>query len=187
MKILIACYSLTGNTRALAQELRNACADACVEEIRDERPRGKFGTVAHAFLANLRKREPALAAPHSDPADFDLVLIGGPVWGRRIAPQVRAYARRHGARAPRVGFFCTLGGDGAPAAFAELEQACGQAPVATLAVDELHRAPDLHAEAAQRFLYQARAVGNGTACDAIGADGGLIPRRATTTPASPAA
>jgi len=155
MRILVAHYSLTGNTRTLAQELAHGLG-ARLEEIRDARPRGKFGTVLRALLDNVRKREAALAMPVHDPADYDLLLVGGPVWGRRIAPPVRAYARRYGSRARRVAFFCTLGGDGAPAAFAELQAACGQAPVATLAVDAPHLPAPSHAEAAHRFMEQVR-------------------------------
>ena len=158
MKVLVAYYSLTGNTRVLAQELGHGLG-ARVEEIRDARLRGKIGTVLRALIDNLLKRDTALATPQHDPADYDVVLIGGPVWGRRIAPPVRAYARHYGARAPRVGFFCTLGGEGAPVAFAELQAACGQAPTATLDVDAMHLPPLLHADAAQRFIDQVR--GNG--------------------------
>lgn len=134
---LIAYYSMSGNTRKLADEIRNA-THAEMEEINEPRPRhGVGGLVRALFDAMARRMPPILAASHN-PADYDLLVIGGPVWAGRMAAPVRTYAKRYGARAPHVAFFCTEGGRGADTAFSDLESLCQKPPEATLVVDAAH-------------------------------------------------
>ena len=70
--------------------------------------------------------------------------------GRMAAP-VRAYAKRYGASAQHVAFFCTEGGRGAESAFADLEKLCQHPPEATLVVDAAHLPAVEHHVALSRF------------------------------------
>lgn len=147
---LIAFYSMSGHTRDLANEIRNV-VDADIEEIHEPRERhGLSGTVRALFDA-VTRRTPPIRKPDRDPAGYDLLLLGGPVWAGRMAAPVRSYARRYGAQAPHVAFFCTEGGKGADTAFADLERLCGHRPRATLVVDAAHLAPDAHRAALGHF------------------------------------
>lgn len=156
-RILIACYSMTGNTLRLAEEIRTAFgADADLERIAEPRPRhGLYGVLRALFDAVLRREAPISPVDH-DPAGYALLILGGPVWAGRLASPVRTYARRHAAAAPRVAFFCTQGGGGADAAFGELGQLCGHAPCATLAVDARHLGAAAHRDALAQFTASAR-------------------------------
>lgn len=134
---LIAYYSMSGHTRKLANEIRNATG-AVLEEIGEPRPRHGFTGVVRALLDAVARRTPPILAASNNPADYDMLVIGGPVWAGRMAAPVRTYAQRYGSLAPHVAFFCTEGGRGADTAFADLEKLCKKPPDATLVVDAAH-------------------------------------------------
>jgi len=149
--ILIAYYSMGGNTRRVAEEIR-AATGADLEEIREPHPRrGLPGVVRALFDATLRRRPAILAGTH-DLGDYDLVVIGGPIWASRLAAPVRTFAQRHAAGAKRVAFFCTEGGQGADAAYADLERLSHRHPIGTFTVDAEHLEPGAHRSELGHFV-----------------------------------
>ena len=156
-RTLVAYFSMTGNTQRLAQEVRAALgADVDVEEIREPHPRhGPSGMMRSLFDAVTRRRPPIEPA-RRDPADYDLVVLGGPVWAGRMAPPVRTYARRYGRNARKLAFFCTEESTGADKAFADLAKLCERAPKATMIVDSEHLEPDSHRAYLAHFVAHAK-------------------------------
>lgn len=149
-RILVVYYSMGGNTRAIANEIRDLTG-ADIEEIAEPHRRHGLSGVVRALFDTMLRRSPAIIPAAYDPAVFEALLLGGPVWGGRMAAPVRAYAKRYGGRPLRVGFFCTEGGHGADTAFADLEQLCQQKADATLVVDAAHLDPDQHRAELARF------------------------------------
>ena len=149
-KTLVAYYSMTGHTRSLANEVRDVTG-AELEEIQEPRPRHGFSGTLRALFDGVARRTPPILVTGHDPADYDLLVIGGPVWAGRMAAPVRTYAKRYGASARHVAFFCTEGGRGAEAAFADLEALCQRPPEATLVVDAAHLPAVEHHVALSRF------------------------------------
>lgn len=147
---LIAYYSMSGHTRSLANEIRSATG-AELEEIQEPRARRGFGGVMRALFDAVARRTPPILAAHHDPADYELLVIGGPVWVGRMASPVRSYAQRYGIRASHVAFFCTEGGRGADTAFADLEKLCRKPADATLVVDADHLPVVEHAATLSSF------------------------------------
>jgi flavodoxin len=140
---LVAYYSMSGNTRAIANEISDALG-ADIEEIREPRARrGVAGAVRGLVDAVLRRQPPILPIDH-DPTRYELLVLGGPVWAGRMAAPVRTFARQHATQTPRIAFFCTEGGHGADTAFADLAHLCQHAPQATLVVDGKHLESALH-------------------------------------------
>jgi flavodoxin len=157
LRTLIAYYSMSGHTQRIAEEIRATMgADAELEPIREPRTRRGLSGVLRALFDAVTRREPPIEPVNRDPARYDLLILGGPVWAGRMASPVRTYAHRYGVNAPRVAFFCTEGGSGADQAFAELEQFCRHAPCATLVVDARHLQAAGHHEALARFAATAR-------------------------------
>lgn len=150
---LVAFYSLGGNSRVLANELRDALL-CHIEEISEPRGRKGMTGVMRSVWDSVMRREPPLLPVSRDPARYDLLVLGGPVWVGRIAAPLRTYARQHGGRAAKVAFFCTQGGSDPGTAFAELETLCGRRPVATLSVRASDLARKLHKEALARFVAE---------------------------------
>lgn len=135
MKTLVTYYSHSGHTAALAHQIAmrlGADEEAILE--RDKR-NGMLGLVAGGLGAALGASS-GIAKTEHDPADYDLVVLGTPVWTSRAAPAVNAYIDAHRDSMARVAFFCTEGGRGDARAFSRMASRLGRAPVACLAITE---------------------------------------------------
>jgi flavodoxin len=141
MRTLIAYYSLYGATRELAEEIseRLGCD---IEEIKDTKQRrGIIGFLAAGFDA-AKGKTTVLQPLEKDPADYDLLVIGSPVWSGSLAPAVRTYLLQ--AKPKRYAFFCTAGSDSGGRLQDDLEKISGK-PVAFLRIQRkaLGRRPGL--------------------------------------------
>jgi flavodoxin len=157
-QILIAYYSMGGNTRRLAEEI-HAATGADMDEISEPAPRRGFKGVMRALFDATLARKPSILATEHNPADYDLLIIGGPIWARRMAAPVRTFAERYGTKAKQVAFFCTEGGKGAETGFTDLERLSQHHAVATLTVDAAHLDPAAHRSDLGHFLAGVRRNG----------------------------
>lgn len=134
-KILVVYHSRTGYTRRVALDLAGRLG-ADLDVIRIVQP--MHGPVGYAMCAieAVVGLAPALRRQEMDPADYDLVVIGTPVWFWSLASPVRSWLEKFGQRGKRFAFFCTMGGSGAGRAFATMKEMTGHAPVATLALTD---------------------------------------------------
>jgi len=146
-RILIAYHSRTGNTRRLAEAVAAACGAETVEIREADGPRGVPATLLDVLIG----RKPPLAAPEVDPAAFDVVAVGTPVWAAAPTPAARAFATRlEGRRAPWAAF-CTMGGAGGGRALAKLADVVGSGPSATCRVTEADLKSGAFEAEARRF------------------------------------
>lgn len=160
-RTLVAFYSMSGNTRVLARELRDAL-NADLEEIRERSRRRGWRGMVRCLVDSVLRRTPYILPAIPDPAHYDLVVIGGPVWAGRLAAPVRSFAQRYGQAAPCVAFFSTQEKASNPAAFDDLARLCQRIPVVTLAVDARHLGLSAHAAELKRFTARLRQVGRST-------------------------
>jgi len=141
VRILVAFYSRTGNTRKVAEDIsrvfREKFGDQVdMEEVQETKDRSGISGYTLAGRDAALKKLATLRPLKYHAADYDLVLIGGPVWAWTICPAVRTYCGREGINVSRLGFFCTMGGSGEKRAFAEMESLCGRVPSAVLGLKE---------------------------------------------------
>jgi hypothetical protein len=134
-RILVVHFSRTGNTREVARELA-AALGADLEEIGD--PADRTGTLGYlrcaleAVLGVSAEIEP----PRRDPARYELVVVGSPVWYASVASPARTYLWLERDRLPQVAFLLTHGGFGAERALGQMRTLAGKRPVARLVVRE---------------------------------------------------
>jgi len=139
VKILIVFYYRTGVTKSaaslLSSELKTLAGDSAfveTEEIVDLKDRsGILGWIGAGRDA-LSKTDAQIRPLKAKVEDFDLVVVGTPVWAYTAAPAVRTFCERYGRSAKAVGFLCTMGGSGDRGAFDAMEKACGKKPGACL-------------------------------------------------------
>jgi menaquinone-dependent protoporphyrinogen IX oxidase len=143
MKTLVVFYSRTGHTREIGHRIA-AALYADIEEIADRANRGGiFGYLRSGRDAWLRRRARLAPLVH-DPAAYDLVVVGTPVWNMSLSSPVRTFLQDHKRALHQVAFFCTMNGIGSDRAFAQMEEQGGRRPIATLAVRAHERAsPEL--------------------------------------------
>ncbi len=152
-KCLVVYYSRTGTTQTLADAVAEQLACPAERLVDRKGRRGILGFVG-AGISAARKRGTRIEPPQNDPGDFDLVVIGTPVWAGTMSCAVRAYIVQHRGKFRSVGFFLTTGGTGIERTFAQMEALAGLAPRAVLGV----RAKDLRrhgcAEETRRFVRE---------------------------------
>ncbi len=112
MKVLVAFYSNTGRTQAKMVRLMEKLGGERLITIRTPRPRtGPIGFLKSGFEAVRRRAaviEP-LGAP-LDMADFDLVVLGSPVWAGHLSSPMRAFLQQNGQGIRRCAYVLTHGG-----------------------------------------------------------------------------
>jgi flavodoxin len=134
-KVLLVFYSRSGHTRAIAQALGD-CISCDVEEIVDKTDRrGWRGYLRSGFEAAFH-RSARLSPIRVDLADYDLVIVGSPVWNASVSGPVRTFFELHSRKLRRVAFFLSYGGTGSRRVFRQMERLARTRPLATLAVRE---------------------------------------------------
>jgi len=130
LKTLVAYYSRTGTTRKIAEEISRLLR-CDVEPIVDKKNRaGIIGYLSAGRDASTKKLTEIEQAKF-DPASYDLVIVGTPVWASTLSAPVRTYLTQHRERFNKMAFFCTCGG-GKGTAFEEMETVVGKKPLAVL-------------------------------------------------------
>jgi flavodoxin len=128
---LVVYFSRTGYTRLVANEIAMALG-ADTEELQEPQPRsGVLGYFRSAREA-LRGTLPELKRGYANPSDYELVVLGTPIWASHVSSPIRAYIAAHKNDLNQVAFFCTEGGSGARKVFREMADLCGRSPLATL-------------------------------------------------------
>lgn len=124
-KILIAYYSYSGNTKQVAEAIRQEIGGDLFE-IKTE---GRYPREYQAMV-NQAKREindgyrPKLTTAVSDMAQYDVVFIGSPNWWGTITPQVSSFLESYDLSGKTIVPFITHGGGGQQNTIADLTAQC---------------------------------------------------------------
>ncbi|MFA5048833.1 MAG: flavodoxin [Patescibacteria group bacterium] len=109
MKTLILFYSLEGNTRLIAQSMAEAIG-ADIEEIKTEKDLAGGKGLGKYFWGGkqvMMKEKPAIKSLEKDPKDYDLIILGTPVWAGTFAPALRTFFGEHKFSGKKVALFYT--------------------------------------------------------------------------------
>jgi flavodoxin len=132
MKSIVIFYSMRGTTKKVAERIADVLR-CDLEEIREPGARkGPFGFLKSGREA-IRKLLPPICEPEKNPEDYDLVVLGTPVWAGTMASPMRSFLEKYGRRIKRAAFFCTAGGS-AGKTFREMETVSGHKGIAELAL-----------------------------------------------------
>jgi flavodoxin len=130
-KILVVYFSRTGNTekvgQALATELK---ADSVKLNEQGTDWDGVWGYLK-AGKAAWKGEATSIEKLKKEPKDYDLVVVGTPIWAWDLTPAVRSFLTVYKDDLKKVAFFATEGGSGHEKAFKNMETLAGKAPVAT--------------------------------------------------------
>lgn len=133
MKTLVAYYSRTNITKKLALEIAEAVNADTEEIISKVNYDGKLGYV-RAGKDGMSAKIIDLETLKYDPADYDLIYLGVPVWAGKAANPLISYIKQNEGKFSNVKFFATAGKSGFEGAFKQMEEFVGRSPLKTLAL-----------------------------------------------------
>lgn len=133
-KILIVYYSRTGVTKKVA-EMIAAEIRADIEGIVDMKDRTGMIGYLKAGRDAMKKVKTEITESKYFPANYDLVIIGTPVWGYNMTPAIRAYIERHTGKFKTVALFCTMTSSGGMATIKDMEKLIGKTPIDTVSLN----------------------------------------------------
>ena len=131
MKTLIVYYSRTNTTKEIANKLQKEL-DCDIEEITDgDKYKGKFGFIKGGMNATMG-RASDIDPVSKDPSDYDLVIIGTPVWSSNMAPPIFTYLLKYTDQIKNMASFCTCMGGGYDKALAKIAEVSGKTQISTM-------------------------------------------------------
>lgn len=150
-RILVVYFSRSGYTAFAAQQIARRCgADlACIH---DRTPRTGIGGYVRSALQALLGTRPAIRLDACRLEDYDLVIVGTPVWAWNMASPVRSFLSRYGRRCAQLAVFCTYGGSGHQRVMDDMAQLWGRPVVARLGLTQQQVEQRLHALDVTRFV-----------------------------------
>jgi flavodoxin len=152
-RILVVFYSRSDTTAEFAGRLA-AELDGDYERLQEvdfPRRTGPFGFLC-SILDVVRKRPSHLRPMTHELSNYDVVLIGTPVWAGRASTPVATWLAQHWHEVRTTAFFCTMGGRGSEDTFAQMQQLAHCAPIATCAISARDMQGDAAVEKVARFV-----------------------------------
>lgn len=129
-KILVVYYSRTGTTRKVAEDIKTKL-NCEIDEIIDKKDRmGPIGYMLAGKDATLRDFTDIQYSINPD--EYDLILIGTPVWAFTMSTAIRTYISENKDKFKEVAFFCTQSSSGSDGTFKDMQELCGKQPIALL-------------------------------------------------------
>ena len=131
MKTLVVYYSRTGTTKKVGKKIGQMlkCDSEEIIDVKDRK--GALGYTRSGKEAML-KTCPKIKPIKKNPAKYDLVIIGTPVWFFTMASPVRTYLSKN--KFKKVAFFLTMHGSGDRKTFKAMQRVCKKKPVSVLSL-----------------------------------------------------
>lgn len=124
MKRIVIFFSRTGTTRRLAGMIAQRLQCDSEEIVPCKEYSGIVGYVRAGYEA-LFNRTPLINEPKCSLKDYDLVLIGTPVYAARMAGPMRTFLSACQGSVQRVALFATCQGSGCESTFEGIEELIG--------------------------------------------------------------
>jgi len=112
-KILIVYYSLTGNTQFIAESLRDTIEADILELKPIKELKANSGTrFMWGGYQSTMKKKPELMDFDINPLEYDLIILGTPVWAWNISPPMRSFLSKFDLTGKNVALWMCHAGDG---------------------------------------------------------------------------
>jgi len=129
--------------------------DADLELIGEVRSRNGVAGYLRSLLEAAASGLPVIRT-REDPDEYDLVVLGSPVWGGTMSSPIRSYIFTHPEQLKRARFFTVMGGRGGENAIREMELACGAQPAQACVLTRRDVAKELYREKCASFVQSLK-------------------------------
>lgn len=156
MNILIAFYSRKGHTKKIGELISNSL-NCDYEEIIDLKKRTGFiiGFLKCGYAAT-REKQTSIKEIQKDPGLYDLIILGTPIWNKKMTPAIRTYISDNKNKFKNIAFFCTLGGKGASKTFESMAKFCDKEPLSTLEITKKEINSGYHIDKVNSFIQEIK-------------------------------
>jgi flavodoxin len=115
-KILVVYYSLTGNTKFIAEVIAESINADILElkPVKELKADSGMKYFWGGYQATMKKK-PKLEQFDINPLDYDLIIIGTPVWAWTITPPIRSFLSKFNLSGKNVALWTTSDGNGVKA------------------------------------------------------------------------
>ena len=155
MNGLIVYFSRTGRTRKVAKAIQ-AATDFDLEEIEEEVGRGGPLGFLKSGMESTRRMLPKIKPLTRNPSEYDIVVIGTPMWAANMSSPIRAFITEHKDTINTFALFCTGDGDEAEKVFASISELMGKNPQSTLGLIGTDRKDEIATLRIQVFAEKLR-------------------------------
>ena len=111
MKKLVVYYSLEGNTKLIAETVAGALG-ADILELRPKKEISARGFMKYFWGGKqvFMKEKPELHSFSKNPAEYDVIIIGTPVWSFTFSAPINAFFSQIKLSGKKIALFCTHSG-----------------------------------------------------------------------------
>ena len=128
-KVLVAYYSHSGNTRAVAEKIKEITGGDLFEiKTSHEYPKNYTDIINQAKDEKEQDFMPELTES-IDISAYDIIFIGSPVWWYTFASPVRTFLSENDFSGKTIMPFCTHGGGGASMTYSDIARLCQNSDV----------------------------------------------------------
>lgn len=152
MKVLVAYYSRTGFSKKIATLISKELK-CDIDEIIDKKDRS--GAKGYMLGGKDAMAKSLTKISHTgNPKEYDLIIIGGPVWAWTVSPAIRTYIDKNSdaLKVKKVAFFATQGSSGAEKKFIAMENLLGIKPQYTLIINSKDFRNEIYINKTEEFI-----------------------------------
>ena len=102
-KALVIYYSLTGNTKLIAEAIQVAIGAEILElKLEKELTPNKPKSFLWAGFSVIMRKKPKLKLIEIDPLDYDLIFLGTPVWASNFSSPIRTFLHMYDLKGKHI-------------------------------------------------------------------------------------
>lgn len=122
MRVKVVFYSLEGNTKLIAEKIaENLNGDMVELKPKKHYANSGFKKFLWGGKSALMKETPDLEA-YDNNLDYDLIIIGTPVWAGSFAPPIRTFIKDNNLEGKKIAMFACHAGGGANGCFEKFKK-----------------------------------------------------------------
>jgi len=112
-KVLVVYYSLTGNTKFIAESIAGSINSDILElkPVKELNAEGSSKYIWGGYQATM-KIKPKLRPFDINPLDYDLIILGTPVWAWTYSPPIHSFLSKFDLSGKNIALWTSSQGDG---------------------------------------------------------------------------
>ena len=151
MRTLVVYYSRSGNTKNIAEMIGKQLGSDLEGIIDHKNRKGLLGFLASGNEAYLQRRIP-IEKLKKDPSQYDLIIIGTPIWAGNISTPVSSFLKDYREIIEKFAFFSTGMGSDPQKTFLTLEKIMPHKPVAEVNIGYQDIKKQYHLKMIDKFV-----------------------------------